>query len=240
MLGPAVYRIPPPRRGDLAAAITEAAVESTWFHPHPYGTVTAVVEAPMWGVAAVEDPARPADADAMLRTVSRTLRHDTRLLEGILARVRPGLGTSPDVACLLAPVDDYLLVGPGLADSWDPDTYDPDARPLPPLDTARLTALRLAGRRVALRTAGLLHQLVTGSGHDPHGVLPELDRLIDEWCADYRDGCGARWIPVARQVEYQARVVLAAFELAGRHAPVRSRSGESGWGSEAAVPMHQE
>ena len=33
-LGPAVYRIPPPRRGDLAAAITEAAVESTWYHPH--------------------------------------------------------------------------------------------------------------------------------------------------------------------------------------------------------------
>ncbi|MFF1700939.1 M14 family zinc carboxypeptidase [Streptomyces sp. NPDC058252] len=238
-LGPAVYRIPPPRRGDLAAAITEAAVESTWFHPHPYGTVTAVVEAPMWGVAAVENPARPADADALLRSVSRTLRHDTRLLEGILARVRPGLGASPDVARLLAPVDDYLLVGPGLADSWDPDAYAA-ARPLPPLDTARLTALRLAGRRVALRTAGLLHQLVTLSGDDPRGALPELDGLIDEWCADYRDGCGARWIPVARQVEYQARVVLAAFDLAGRHARVRARSGECGWGSQAAVPMHRE
>jgi hypothetical protein len=239
-LGPAVYRIPPPHRGGLAAAITEAAVESTWFHPHPYGTVTAVVEAPMWGVAAVQDPTRPADADATLRTVSRTLRRDTGRLEGILARVRPSLGASPDVACLLAPVDDYLLVGPGLADSWDPDVYDAGARPLPPLDTARLTALRLAGRRVALRTAGLLHQLVSASGHDPCGVLPELDRLVDEWCADYREGCGARWIPVARQVEYQARVVLASFELAGRHAPVRSRSGESGWGSEAAVPMHLE
>ncbi|AVH55908.1 MULTISPECIES: M14 family zinc carboxypeptidase [Streptomyces] len=240
MLGPAVYRIPPPRIGDLAAAITEAAVESTWFHPHPYGTVTAVVEAPMWGVAAVEDAGRPVDADAALRSVSHTLRHDTRLLEGILARVRPGLAASPDVACLLAPVDDCLLVGPGLADSWDPDVYGADARALPPLDTARLTALRLAGRRVALRTAGLLHQLVTASRHDPGGVLPELDRLIDEWCADYRDGCGARWIPVARQVEYQARVVIAAFELAGRHARVRSRSGESGWGPGAAVPMHLE
>lgn len=54
-LGPAVYRIPPPRPRDLAAAITEAAVESTWYHPHRHGTVTAVVEAPMWGVAAVED-----------------------------------------------------------------------------------------------------------------------------------------------------------------------------------------
>ncbi|MGW0795575.1 M14 family zinc carboxypeptidase [Streptomyces sp. NPDC002692] len=239
-LGPAVYRIPPPHRGDLAAAITEAAVESTWFHPHRHGTVTAVVEAPMWGVAAVEDAGRPADADAVLRSVSHTLRHDTRVLEDILARVRPGLGTAPDAARLLAPVDDYLLVGPGLADSWDPDLRDSESRPLPSLGTARLMSLRLSGRRVALRTAGLLHQLVTASGRDPRGALPELDRLIDAWCADYREGCGARWVPVARQVEYQARVVIAAFELAGRYAPVGSPSGETGWSSPAVLPMHRE
>ncbi|MDX2599832.1 M14 family zinc carboxypeptidase [Streptomyces caniscabiei] len=261
-LGPAVYRIPPPRRGDLAAAITEAAVESTWFHPHRHGTVTAVVEAPMWGVAAVENASPAPDADAVLRTVSRALRHDTRLLEDLLARVRPSVSGTPDAARLLAPVDDYALVGPGLADSWDPDVHDGAARPLPPLDTARLTTLAISGRRVALRTAGLLHQLVTRAGHDPAGALPELDRLIDEWCADYRDGYRARWIPVARQAEYQARVVLAAFELAaGRGQPpgttpqapcpdsradtrpdsrADSHSGEQGWSSEPAVPMHRE
>lgn len=280
-LGPAVYRIPPPRRGDLAAAITEAAVESTWFHPHRHGTVTAVVEAPMWGVAGVEDGTPPADADAVLRTVSHTLRHDTRILEQLLARIRPfvqggtGVGVGPptvaaadgrsrpdvgrtgpppmvtsgvrpralvvtDAARLLAPVDDYLLVCPGLADAWDPDVDTGAARPLPPLNTAHLAALRIAGRRLALRTAGLLYQLVVASGQDPAGVLPELDRLIDEWCADYRDGCGARWISVARQVEYQSRVVLSAFELARRHTPVRSRSGEPGWGTGTAVPMHRE
>ncbi|MEU6067885.1 MULTISPECIES: M14 family zinc carboxypeptidase [Streptomyces] len=239
-VGPAVYRIPPPRRGDLAAAITEAAVESTWFHPHRYGTVTAIVEAPMWGVAAVEDGSPPADRDAVLRTVSGTLRHDTRLLDGVLARIRPQLAAVPDAGSLLAPVDDYLLVCPGLADSWDPDTDDGSARRLPALNTAHLAALRISGRRLALRTAGLLRRLVLSTGNDPAGVLPDLDRLIDEWCADYRDGCGARWIPVARQAEYQARVVLSAFELARRHARVPSRSGESGWGAEAAVPMHRE
>ncbi|MET7570335.1 M14 family zinc carboxypeptidase [Streptomyces sp. NPDC005492] len=286
-LGPAVYRIPPPRIGDLAAAITEAAVESTWYHPHRHGTVTAVVEAPMWGVAAVEDATPPIDAESILRTVSHTLRHDTRILEQLLARIRPYVtgapepgphpgpgdarprpaadtaaasGGSPfgaggpgaalaapgaagavsDVARLLAPVDDYLLVCPGLADAWDPDVDTGGARPLPPLNTAHLAALRIAGRRLALRTAGLLYQVVVASGHDPAGVLPELDRLIDEWCADYRDGCGARWISVARQVEYQSRVVLSAFELARRYAPVRSRSGEPGWGTETAVPMHRE
>ncbi|MFE9646105.1 M14 family zinc carboxypeptidase [Streptomyces sp. NPDC006365] len=239
-LGPAVYRIPPPRRADLAAAITEAAVESTWFHPHRYGTVTAVVEAPMWGVRAVGDAAPSADADGALRAVSRTLRRDTRLLQALLTRIRPGLGTAADTASLLAPVDDYLLVCPGLADSWDPDTEaDDGTHPLPPLDAARLTALRISARRIALRTAGLLHQLVRRAGHDPSGALPELDRLIDAWCADYHDGYQARWIPVARQVEYQARVVLHAFELAGRRAPV-SRPGASAIGTppaKAEVPF---
>ncbi|GGZ91880.1 M14 family zinc carboxypeptidase [Streptomyces bluensis] len=237
-LGPAVYRIPPPRPGGRIAAITEAAVESTWFHPHRYGTVTAVVEAPMWGVTSVEKAMPPPDGDAVLRAVSRSLRRDTALLAALLARVRPSVREGPDAARLLAPVDDYLLVVPDVADSWDPDTYT--LRPLPPLDTARLTALALSARRVALRTAGLLHQLVTRAGEDPSGALPDLDRLIDAWCADYRDGFGARWIPVTRQVEYQSRVVVAAFELAGRHARVDSHSGERGWGSHPAVPMHRE
>ncbi|MGY1496582.1 M14 family zinc carboxypeptidase [Streptomyces sp. QTS52] len=239
-LGPAVHRIPPPRRGDLAAAITEAAVESTWFHPHRYGTVTAIVEAPMWGVAAVEDDTPPADADAVLRTVSHTLRHDTRYLEVALGRLRPHLARAADADRLLAPVDDYLLVCPGLADAWDPDTDDGTARPLPPLSTAHLAALRIAGRRLALRTAGLLHQLAREAGPGAADVLRALDRLIDEWCADYRDGCGARWIPVARQVEYQSRVALAAFELAGHRTHAGSRSGEPGWGAGAGVPMHRE
>ncbi|WP_414497589.1 M14 family zinc carboxypeptidase [Streptomyces sp. CRN 30] len=215
-LGPAVYRIPPPRPGDLTAALTEAAVDSTWFHPHAYGTVTAVVEAPMWGVRAVEDASRPADADAVLRTVAGTLRRDTALLAGILAGVRPSVSAGPDAARLLAAVDDYVLVAPGIADSWEPGTAG--ARRLPPLDTARLTALALSARRIALRTAGLLHQLVRRAGDGPAGVLLRLDRLIDAWCADYRDGHGARWIPLGCQVEYQARVVLAAFDLAGRQA----------------------
>ncbi|MET9080473.1 M14 family zinc carboxypeptidase [Streptomyces sp. NPDC004237] len=240
VLGPAVYRVPPPRRGDLAAAITEAAVESTWFHPYRHGTVTAIVEAPMWGVNAVQDGAPPADRDAALRAVSRTLRADTALLDGILARVRTQLSAAPDAARLLAPVDDYLLVCPGLADAWDPDTDAGSARPLPPLSSAHLVALRIAGRRLALRTAGLLHQLLRSTGHDPADALPDLDRLIDTWCADYHDSLGARWIPVARQAEYQTRVVLSAFELAHSHPRAGARSGEPGWGAEAAVPMHRE
>ncbi|WP_424858202.1 M14 family zinc carboxypeptidase [Streptomyces sp. SAI-170] len=241
-LGPGVYRIPPPSRGDLAAAITEAAVESTWYHPHRHGTVTAVVEAPMWGVAAVEDDSEPADADRVLRAVSTTLRHDTRLLEVLLARIRPHLGAVPDAARLLAPVEDYLLVCPGLADAWDPDTGPHDGtRPLPPLTAAHLAALRIAGLRLALRTAGLLRRLARAAGRGVAGVLPELDRLIDQRCADYRDGCGTRWIPVGIQTEFQTRVVLDAFELAtAQGTRAWSRSGDQGWGPPEVVPMHRE
>ncbi|MEG8278818.1 M14 family zinc carboxypeptidase [Streptomyces sp. AHA2] len=234
-LEPAVYRIPPPRRAGLAAAITEAAVASTWFHPHRHGTVTAVVEAPMWGVAAVSDASPPPDRDTVLREVSRTLRHDTHLLRLLLARIRPQLTGVPDAARLLAPVGDYLLVCPGLADAWDPDTGG-GPHPMPPLTAAHLAALRISGRRLALRTAGLLHQLVRATGRDPGGVLPELDRLIDTWCADYRDGCRARWIPVARQAEYQTRVVLSAFELAARRVRPAAPSAGPGRDPGAAVP----
>jgi hypothetical protein len=239
VLGPAVFRIPPPPpppplpsssssfsdHGSASiAAITEAAVGSTWFHPHPYGTVTAVVEAPMWGVAAVQDPTAPAGTDDALREAAGTLRRDTARLEELLARIRPHLGAVPDADRLLAPVDDHVRVCPGLADSWDPDTApatgaDGRPRPLPPLTTAGLTALRISARRTALRTAGLLHQLVTATGQDPYGAGAELDRLVDVWCAEYHDGLGARFIPVARQAEYQARVVLAAFDLARHRSP---------------------
>ncbi|MEV6123224.1 M14 family zinc carboxypeptidase [Streptomyces sp. NPDC052077] len=239
-LGPALYRIPLPRQGDFTAAITEAAVDSTWCHPRRYGTVTAVVEAPMWGVAAVGDGSPPDDRDAQLRTVSDALRRDTRRLHRLLARLRPHVPPGPDAARLLAPVDDYLLVSPRLADAWDPGTDDGTGRALPPMTTAHLVALRLAGRRLALRTAGLLHQLVTRTGPDPAAVLPELDAAVDEWCADYHDGCGARWIPVARQVEYQSRVVLAAFELAARRGREPSPTGSPGRGPGAAVPLSME
>lgn len=217
-LGPSVYRIPTPRPAGLAAAITEAAVESTWFHPHRHGTFTAVVEAPMWGVADVADDTPPTahEADAALRAVSGTLRRDTALLVELLRRTRRHLRAAPETARLLAPVDDYLLVCPGVADSWDPDAAGPGSRPLPPLTTARLTSLRISGRRLALRTAGLLHQAITAAGSDPAGALGDLERVIDRWCADFTQGCGARWIPVARQVEYQTRVVLAAFDLAAQ------------------------
>ncbi|WP_406467699.1 hypothetical protein [Streptomyces hirsutus] len=162
-------------------------------------------------------------------------------------------------ARLLAPVDDHVPICPGLTDAWDPGTRargaglsgpghgtgdpgtgDGGVRPFPPMKTARPTALTGAGRRPALRTAGPLHRPVTTDGRAPAGVLPEPDRLIGARCADHRDVCETRRIPVARQVEYRTRVVVAVFEPAVRHSGTSSRSGEPGWGSGTVVPMHPE
>ncbi len=194
----------------------------------------------MWGVTAVGNGAPHTDPEGELRSVSRTLRRDTALLGALAAGIRPYVADVPDADRLLAPVDDYLLVCPGLADAWDPDCGNDSAHPLPLMTTARMAALRLTGRRLALRTAYLLHQLVTRAGHDPAEALPELDRLIDARCADFRDALGARWIGVDRQAEYQARVVRAVCALAVRRPSGASRSGEPGWGAGPAVPMHRE
>lgn len=67
-----------------------------------------------------------------------------------------------------------------------------------------------------------------------------MNRLIDARCADLRDTLGARWIPVDRQAEYQARVIRAVCALAVRGTPEASRSGERDWGTGPAVPMHRE
>ncbi|CAM5564088.1 hypothetical protein SALBM217S_04949 [Streptomyces griseoloalbus] len=61
------------------------------------------------------------DPEGELRSVSRTLRRDTGLLGALAARIRPYVADVPDADRLLAPVDDYLLICPGLADAWDPD-----------------------------------------------------------------------------------------------------------------------
>ncbi|WP_422641232.1 hypothetical protein [Streptomyces glaucescens] len=49
-------------------------------------------------------------------------------------------------------------------------------------------------------------------GATPPACCPSWAGLLDPWTAEHRDGRGDEWIPVARQAEYQSRVVLAAFE----------------------------
>ncbi|MFC4885148.1 M14 family zinc carboxypeptidase [Streptomyces beijiangensis] len=209
-LGPGVFEIPPPKQGDQFAAITEAAVQSTWFHPQPYGTVTAVVEAPMWGVDGVADGTPHPDPRPELLSISDGLRAEAQRIEALLDRVRPELVAR--AGQFLAPVEEYLAVSPALADAWHPDAALSEPSRLPPLTRAHVMALRISARRLMVRSSGLLHRALTEGAAGRHlDVLADLDASITRVCAVYEEEYGAHWIPVGDQVEFQSRVVLAAF-----------------------------
>ncbi|MFC9651907.1 M14 family zinc carboxypeptidase [Streptomyces sp. NPDC056937] len=231
--GPGVYDMPRPQETDQFHSLPAATATSTWFHPYAYGTVTAVVEAPMWGVEEVGDTSAHPDPPGALETISRTLRQDALFLAGLLERVRPGLHAS--VGPLLAPVEEYLAICGGLADEWAPEAALRETGGLPPLNRARIMALRIAARRLVVRTAGMLHQmLAAGHGTEPGrgtgttggaagagdpdtaGVRAALDVFLTRRCDAFEADCRARWIPVHDQVEHQFRIVLAASELAAR------------------------
>ncbi|MGG8409970.1 hypothetical protein ACM614_27070 [Streptomyces sp. 12297] len=46
-----------------------------------------------------------------------------------------------------------------------------------------------------------------------HRAAPALERLLAGWCEAFAARFGARWVPVATQVEHQARTVVAAYRL---------------------------
>ncbi|MCP3819489.1 dehydrogenase [Streptomyces sp. A3M-1-3] len=220
--GPGVYQMPQPRETDQFASLPAATATSTWFHPDRYGTVTAVIEAPMWGADEVAITAAHPDVHGALETISHTLRRDAQLLAGLLERVRPVL---PDTAGpVLAPIDEYLAVCPSLADEWAPAAALGETGGLPPLNRARIMALRIAARRLIVRTAGLLHQLVAAGSEPVHEVRATLERFLTQRCDAFEADCGARWIPVSDQAEHQFRVVLAAFRLAAQSADQHSGS----------------
>ncbi|WP_329061752.1 M14 family zinc carboxypeptidase [Streptomyces sp. NBC_01429] len=222
--GPGVFDMPRPRETDQFASLPAATATSTWAHPHRYGTVTAIIESPMWAADAVADTSRHPDPYAALETISRTLAAETRYLSGLLERVRPGL---PDSAApLLTPVAEFLAVSADLAGEWSPDVALGASGALPPMNRARVMALRIAARRLMMRSAGLLHQMLDDGGEGARGhrlvrgaapeVRAELQRFLTEGCEAFEADCRVRWIPVSDQVEHQFRVVLAAAELAAR------------------------
>lgn len=230
--GPGVFDMPRPEETDQFSSLPSATATSTWFHPNRYGTVTAVVEAPMWAVDAVGDASPHPDPNGALDTIGRTLRGDARLLSGLLEQVRAGLPAT--AGPLLAPVDEYLGVSPGLADEWASEAV---RGPAPagggqprPMNRARVMTLRIAARRLMVRSAGLMHQALADggtSGDDAvaHDVRTAVDRFLTERCQAFEADCRARWIPVRDQAEHQFAVVLAASELAAGTAGTAGTAG---------------
>ncbi|MGP3774903.1 M14 family zinc carboxypeptidase [Streptomyces sp. SDT5-1] len=175
---------------------------STWHHAHRYGGSTAIVEVPMWASDLVDDPAPHPAPERALRRLSARLSRDTRLVEDILAEALPRL---PDTGGPLLGAARWALgLVPGLADDW--------VQPPPPDATmAYVGSIDAFARRLPLRAAAMLLRVLEEAGDR---AAPRLDALVTRWCEAYAERFGARWVPVAHQIEHQARTTVAAV----RHA----------------------
>lgn len=213
--GPGIYVMPPPGVPAGFASQSETAAESTWYFPHSYGGVTAVVEVPMWGSPLMSDPAlHPAPLQALRRSAD-TLRWSGAQLAGLLERGRPYFAPAVGAAGggpLLRAAERAVRVCPGLADDWDPALRERRAAPPTPLTRARISSLDSLAHRIPLRATAMLLQLLDGS-RDPRAVRlhRELDDLLVRRCEAYQRELRADWIPVARQVHHQARTAIATY-----------------------------
>jgi hypothetical protein len=201
--------MPPP--GGLPSP--EDADHSTWtYAQRRHGSLTAIVEVPMWACDLTADTAPHPAADSALRAAGSALRRDSARVAGMLAELRPRL--PHDGGPLLRAAAEIVVVGPRLAADWDPALRRPDTPEPPPMTRARVSSVEIYARRLPLRAAAMLRRVAAEAGLPPAaGLRGALERLVAEWCESYRADHDARWIPVRHQAEQHARSVLATFEL---------------------------
>ncbi|MEV7562089.1 M14 family zinc carboxypeptidase [Streptomyces sp. NPDC089795] len=208
--GPGIFVIPQPGSEAAGAFHQEDTRLSTWYHAHRYAGTTAVVEVPMWASDLVDDPTPHPDPRGALRMLAERLTTDAALVAGVRggARVpedpRPydAPYEDPDAAPLLRAVDWTLALIPRVAAEW---TAVAPAE----ATAAYVASIDAFGRRLSLRAAAMLLRVLRAQGHPS---APGLDRLVTGWCEDFAARFGARWVPVATQVEHQSRTVLAAYD----------------------------
>ncbi|WP_149826181.1 M14 family zinc carboxypeptidase [Streptomyces tailanensis] len=196
--GPGVYVMPRPEHRTAYPGMPDDARDSTWFHAHRYGGLTAVVEVPMWASDLVDDTApHPAPA-AALRQLARRLLVQAGEVERVFAEALPRL-PGPRGPLLRAARWALDLV-PGLARDWT-------GGPPPDVSMAYVASVDAFGRRLPLRAAAMLLRVLR-EACDP--AVPYLEGLVADWCEAFADRFRARWVPLSDQVEHQARTVLAA------------------------------
>jgi hypothetical protein len=179
---------------------------ATWTHPAKYGTVSAVIEAPMWAVTAVTDPTPVADPAAELRKVGDLLLERLQQVSDVLAGV--SVSSSP---CQIA-ASELLEVAVGVPATWR--DYAPAASGI--AATAGSSAsLGIAMRRIPLRAAAMMRRALLADGQAD--AARALERLMREWCAEMESVFRPAWVPVATQVALQARVMRELVGLSGLH-----------------------
>ncbi|MFE2042887.1 M14 family zinc carboxypeptidase [Streptomyces sp. NPDC059477] len=196
--GPGVHVMPPPDAGAAYPSMPDDARNSTWYHAHRYGGLTAVVEVPMWASDLVTDLApHPAPAVALRRLAQRLLR-DTLEVERVMADALPRLeGASGP---LLRAAQWGLGLVPGLAADWI-DT--------PPAGStmAYVGSVDAFARRLPLRAAAMLLRALQETDAR---AASRLERLVTTWSTTFAHRFHARWVPLQHQTEHQTRTVLAA------------------------------
>ncbi|MFE6837838.1 M14 family zinc carboxypeptidase [Streptomyces sp. NPDC057705] len=203
--GPGIFVIPQPGSEAAGAFHPEDTRLSTWYHAHRYAGTTAIVEVPMWASDLVDDPAPHPDPRGALRMLAGRLTADASLVSGVRDLIRPGSPPYEDraAAALLRAVDWTLALIPRIAVEWTGDGAPTEAT------AAYIASIDAFGRRLSLRAAAMLLRVLRAQGHP---AAPGLDRLVAGWCEDFAARFGARWVPVATQVEHQSRTVLATYE----------------------------
>ncbi|MGT2531051.1 M14 family zinc carboxypeptidase [Streptomyces nojiriensis] len=199
--GPGIFVIPEPGSEAAGAFHPEDTRLSTWYHAHRYAGTTAIVEVPMWASDLVGDPAPHPDPRGALRLLAGRLAADADLV----ARAREGAaaGTDATAGALLRAVDWTLALIPRIAGEWTGGGAPAEAT------AAYIASIDAFGRRLSLRAAAMLLRVLRAQGHP---AAPGVDRLVTGWCEEFSARFGARWVPVATQVEHQSRTVLAAYE----------------------------
>ncbi|MFF4269652.1 M14 family zinc carboxypeptidase [Streptomyces sp. NPDC001536] len=196
--GPGVHVMPAPGAGAAYPSMPDDARNSTWYHAHRYGGLTAIVEVPMWASDLVDDPApHPAPAVALRRLAGRLLQ-DARQVERVLADATPRL---PDVDGPLLRASRWgLELVPGLAADW---------MHTPPADNTRayVGSVDAFARRLPLRAASMLLRVLL---ENDDRAAPRLERLVATWSEAFADRFRARWVPLEHQIEHQSRTVVAA------------------------------
>ncbi|MGW7350062.1 M14 family zinc carboxypeptidase [Streptomyces sp. NPDC054784] len=136
--GPGVFVMPEPGVPERLASLQEDAARSTWYHPHRYGGMTAVVEAPMWASRLVDDCTPVPDSGPAVRGAALRLRRRGRRVAALLDRARPLVPA--EHARVLRGAEAAVEVCPGLADDWTRLSRAQAQARVPGRDAARVPA----------------------------------------------------------------------------------------------------
>jgi hypothetical protein len=175
--------------------------QATWTYGMRHGTVSAVVEAPFWSVAAVSDPSPVARPEQEISRAAEILLSRAKQLEEVLGELADRLPRDERRLPFHTAARELMDIGPGVVDTWN--THDAQGLGDAGLATTagNSVSLGIAARRIPLRAAAMMRSALD----EP----PEaLDTLVREWSRELETTFDARWVPVRRQTALHTRTML--------------------------------